>query len=281
MWERIVLRIKSISDDFVAERETANPPLVSVITVVLNNPEALKSTIKSVLAQTYLSIEFVIVDGGSKDLTVNVIQKYSGRIKKWLSEPDRGIYDAMNKGVSMATGEWVIFMNAGDRFVDKEVVQRLFALPVNEADVVFGHHEVLYEDGFKRIQYAGEVCDLWKGMIFSHQAAFIRSNLLRQYPFNVANQIGADFEMLFDAYTDGTRFLKSNIVIAKVRNNGLSDIQRVRSLISHWRVVKKHQDSFRVRIFYILAVLDMLGRQFVKKVLPSRLVSRIIKLKYQ
>ena len=88
MWERIVLRIKSISDDFVAERETANPPLVSVITVVLNNPEALKSTIKSVLAQTYLSIEFVIVDGDYEGSILRAFLNIEVEGSKWRSLPD-------------------------------------------------------------------------------------------------------------------------------------------------------------------------------------------------
>jgi hypothetical protein len=172
-------------------------------------------------------------------------------------------------------------MNAGDCFVDHKVVQEIFTPSRKEVDVIYGNHKVIYADGFERLQVAGKVRDLWKGMISSHQAVFLRIDLMRRHPFSLTEPIGADFEMLFDAYTSGARFCKSSVVIAIIRNQGLSDTQRIHSLISHWRVVRRHQVDFRVMIFYTVAIIDMLGRQLIKKVLPYTWTSRIIKFKYR
>jgi glycosyltransferase involved in cell wall biosynthesis len=101
-------------------------PLVTVITVCFNCKSDIEKTIKSVLEQTYDNIEYLIIDGGSTDGTVDVIKTYSDRLAYWVSEPDRGIYDAMNKGLQKAAGEWVNFMNVGDLFVDEMVATDLF-----------------------------------------------------------------------------------------------------------------------------------------------------------
>ena len=98
-----------------AEMTPHQGPVISVVTVVYNGGTVLEATIRSVLEQEYPAIEYIIVDGGSSDNTKVVLQKYSDRITQWVSEPDNGIYDAMNKAVRMVSGEWVIFMNAGDR----------------------------------------------------------------------------------------------------------------------------------------------------------------------
>ena len=101
-------------------------PLISVITVCYQAAEPLQKTILSVRQQYYQPLEFIVVDGGSTDGTRDIIARHQDIITRWVSEPDRGIYDAMNKGVSMATGEWVIFMNAGDTFAANNVLLRIF-----------------------------------------------------------------------------------------------------------------------------------------------------------
>ena len=101
-------------------------PLISVITVCYQAAEPLQKTILSVRQQYYQPLEFIVVDGGSTDGTRDIIARHQDIITRWVSEPDRGIYDAMNKGVSMATGEWVIFMNAGDTFAANDVLLRIF-----------------------------------------------------------------------------------------------------------------------------------------------------------
>ena len=99
---------------------------VTVVTVSYNADKVIEPTIKSVVNQTYPNLEYVIIDGSSTDNTLNIIKKYSNKISAWYSEPDRGIYDGMNKGLDVATGDWIIFMNAGDRFLHKNVLKDFF-----------------------------------------------------------------------------------------------------------------------------------------------------------
>ena len=100
--------------------------LISIVTVSYNAVLTIEQTILSVINQTYPNVEYIIIDGGSTDGTVDIIKKYEDKIAYWVSEPDKGIYDAMNKGVVVATGEWINFMNAGDIFTDGDVIDKLF-----------------------------------------------------------------------------------------------------------------------------------------------------------
>lgn len=109
---------------------------LSIVTVVRNAPDALAATIDSVRAQTYPAVEFVVVDGASTDRTVAVLQGNAARIDRWVSEPDRGIYDAMNKGKALASGDFVMFVNAGDLFVDREAIAQMMAF-VDDADCLY------------------------------------------------------------------------------------------------------------------------------------------------
>ncbi len=115
-----------------------NQPKVSIVTVVYNDAKGLEKTIKSVINQTYKNVEFIIIDGGSTDGTVEIIKKYEDYIDYWVSEEDKGIYDAMNKGIKAATGTWINFMNAGDVFVDCEVLSSIDFLAYQNLYLIYG-----------------------------------------------------------------------------------------------------------------------------------------------
>ena len=116
---------------------------ISIITICFNAATDLENTIASVRSQKYKDYEYIVVDGGSKDRTVEVINQNLDVITKWVSEPDKGIYDAMNKGIKMATGEWVIMMNAGDVFADSDVLQNVFAHVISDK-ITFLYGDTLY-----------------------------------------------------------------------------------------------------------------------------------------
>lgn len=160
---------------------------ISVVTVVYNAATQLENTILSVLGQEIDNLEYIIVDGGSKDGTVDVIRKYEGRISKWISERDKGIYDAMNKGIRMATGEWIIFMNAADTFCHSKVLSTVMA-DIPE------HIAFIYSDFYMSQPYfpggkARFIADFKRGIVL-HQSAIYKRALHEVYGYyNVTKRL--------------------------------------------------------------------------------------------
>lgn len=161
-------------------------PLVSIITVVLNSPDLLEKTIKSVIGQTYANIEYIVVDGGSSDgKTIEVIRQYENFIDGWISEPDKGIYDAMNKGMRLASeGSYLQFLNAGDFYCQDDSLEQIFknhSLP----PIVYSDMIVVAENNDTRFQKAGDFTKenlLRRGTgVVCHQAFFIKKEMAPQY----------------------------------------------------------------------------------------------------
>lgn len=173
------------------------PPLISVVTICYNAKNDLEKTILSVLSQTYQDIEYIIIDGGSMDGTVDIIHKYSERLFYWISEPDKGIYDAMNKGMDRATGSWINFMNAGDTFCDNEVIKNIFGYnDLSDYSVIYGD---CYVSKLNQLQYlkASSMKKVHVQMPFCHQSSFIRKTRLR---FSIDLKIAADYQMIYEYY---------------------------------------------------------------------------------
>lgn len=211
---------------------------VSIITVVLNDDVGLKRTIESVLAQTYDDIEFLVIDGGSSDGTLRVIEEHKADINFWISEEDKGIYYAMNKGIKKSTGEWINFMNAGDTFYDKETLKSLFELnKAAEFDVFYGDRHVRF-DGVRpnKIIKAGAIEKLFMGSQFCHQSSFVRRSLLKEEQFNTTYNIAADFYFFLQCYLEGRKFFYAGIPIASVESGGVSDIEQGRVVVE-WRSI--------------------------------------------
>lgn len=170
---------------------------VSVVTVVYNAASIIEETIKSVLAQTYSNLEYIVIDGGSTDGTIEVIRKYEDQISLFISEPDKGIYDAMNKGIDRATGNWINFMNAGDHFYSTSAVADIFACV--DIDIDYSKYVTIYGDAEYRLKSfayirQGYECDRDHFMPFSHQAAFARTDIAKKNKFNLKYKIAADTE---------------------------------------------------------------------------------------
>ncbi|MEO6851124.1 MAG: glycosyltransferase family 2 protein, partial [Mucilaginibacter sp.] len=160
-------------------------PKLSVITVVYNNVTDIERTMLSVLNQTYPGIEYIIVDGLSTDGTLQVIDKYADRIKL-VSEKDKGIYDAMNKGLSLATGDYVLFMNSGDEIFSADTVAKVFAT-ADDADIYYGETEMInaQRQSLGQRRHKAPESFTWKsfkyGMSVSHQAIYIKRALTAPY----------------------------------------------------------------------------------------------------
>jgi glycosyltransferase involved in cell wall biosynthesis len=253
--------------------------VLSVITVVLNGRDCLEETIRSVLGQTYTNVEYILIDGGSTDGTLDIVRQFADRFAYWCSEADNGIFDAMNRGAALATGEWLNFMNAGDRFYDSNVVSRIFSRDCSHDDLIYGNVDVNYGGRFSRKMQAGRPESLWKGMNFSHQSAFMRTALVRDHGFNVGNRICADFELIYRLKHDGRRFVYINETIASVQAGGVSDVNRIAVLRSHWQVVAAYGKTFKVTTHYCLAIADSMVRDTVKSLLPQSIIDKIIRWK--
>lgn len=242
-------------------------PLISIITVVFNGEKVLEETIQSVLNQTYANVEFLIVDGGSTDQTLRKIEKYESKIDYWVSQKDSGIYDAMNKGIGLSSGQYINFMNCGDRFFSDSVLSDIFQnRPLNEdsAQIIFGDWEVRYPSGKRRIAQAGEAESLWKGSQFCHQSVFISSRYHRDHPYNDTYKIAADFEFFFSAFRSGVLFEKVNMVVSSIDAGGVSDTQRIKVIQSWWKIVGR---GFRKDLYFLGRILREFMASLVKKIL--------------
>jgi len=244
-------------------------PKVSVITVAFNVAAEIEQTIQSVLSQTYANLEYLIIDGGSKDGTVEIIRKCESKLDFWVSEPDGGIYDAMNKGVAKATGDFVVFMNAGDWFKSETVVEEVMNLAPADAEMIYGNHEVVYPNLIK-MRYARPPDQLWKGMAFNHQTLFAKKELLVKHPFDLSFRRVADFHFIYHQWRDGRKFFNTGLTVACFRAGGLSMAQSIQTKKDVWKVVRQHQNSLSVNWFHFKLLTFERMVIFLQKLLPER-----------
>jgi len=188
---------------------------ISVITIVYNDIDNIESTILSVVNQTYKDIEYIIIDGGSTDGTVDVIKKYASHINYWVSESDKGIYDAMNKGIYVATGEWICFMNSGDTFVSDSTIENCFKTPIPlNVGVLYG--QTLYKKaGEKKIKANSPLHTISYKTPFCHQSTFIKNNG-DKIVFDLKYRIAADYALLYNLYYEKGKsfFQEVNEIVA-------------------------------------------------------------------
>lgn len=245
-------------------------PKISVVTITYNNGAELAATIESVLAQTYPNLEYIVIDGASKDDSVAIIRSHADRIAYWRSEPDRGRYDAMNKGTQAATGEWVMFMNAGDAFHDRDAVKDMFQQPRDDTDLLYGDVLRRYPmDGMERFVRARSADALPLQMPCSHQSLFARRALLLQHPFQDRFPISADHEFMLWAKTTRARFTRVDRTVSIFTKGGVSDTERLPGLMEMLAIMRLHK-ALTPGIFlrYGAFVLRSLAGPVAKRLLP-------------
>ncbi len=179
---------------------------ISVVTVCYNAANLIEDTIKSVADQTYPDVEYLVIDGASKDSTVDIIQKYADKITYWVSEKDKGIYDAMNKGIAAATGDYIIFMNAGDKFADSNVLASV-APKLGDHTVVSGRWKRCYSNGNVKLAGPKALKSLKVEMPICHQATFIKAAYHKEHPFDTSFRLSADYDFFYNAWRNDESFL--------------------------------------------------------------------------
>jgi len=157
---------------------------ISVITVNYNDKAGLERTLESVVNQTWKDFEFVVIDGGSNDGSKELIEKYSDAIDYWVSEPDKGVYNAMNKGIRAANGEFVIFMNGGDTFYDSKVLENVEGLLTDQYDIYYGDSHWIKKNSDRKRTYPEKLSfSFFYTSTLSHQSSFIRKQLFYDHFF--------------------------------------------------------------------------------------------------
>lgn len=265
--------------------DTREKPLISVVTVCYNAANDIERTMLSVLNQTYKQIEYIIIDGGSTDGTVDIIKKHADKLAYWVSEPDNGIYDAMNKGGIKASGDWLQFLNSGDVLADVFVFEKIFN------DNKYQGFGVIYGDIWERrpsglyLSTPKDLEDFSFDFPIAHPSTFVRTGLFKSHLFDVTYKLAADFELLRKLYYSHISFCY--IPIAFVQFDAIEGVsavspvscfkERTRILGADKGIIWKANRSIklsRLRIkLLILKIIGLISPQTVAELRKKRLES--------
>lgn len=232
-------------------------PAISIITVVLNRKEHLGKTIKSIRNQTFKDYELIVVDGGSKDGTLEVIKENIDIISKWLSEKDEGIYDAMNKGIKLATGKYLWFLNAGDMVFSETTLTELFLVVKDkDFDVIYGDTELIDENGrsfgLRQLKRPPENLT-WKsminGMVITHQSLIVKRTIAPLY--DTKYRYVADIDWLIKVLQNSKTILNSHQILSRFLLGGFSRKNTLPSLMERFIVLCKYFNVITVLLNHI------------------------------
>lgn len=198
---------------------------ISIVTINRNNKEGLEKTVKSVIRQTYSNLEYIIIDGASTDGSLDVINDYREKLACWISEPDKGIYNAMNKGLGKATGDYILFLNSGDYLANDSVIETIIS-HVHDEDVYYGNIGVYQNGQLHEIPSASKVeyCKRYQHDLPPHPAVFIKSNLLRDCGgFDESYKIISDVVLIARIFSiEKTKYKYINTLITIFNTEGIS-----------------------------------------------------------
>ncbi len=224
-------------------------PLISIITICFNSAKTIRQTIESVLNQTYSNIEYIIVDGKSKDNTLEIIKEYEekfidkGIIYRYVSEPDKGIYDAMNKGINMATGEWVGIINSDDWY-EVNACKNVIETVTSDTMVAYGicaMHEYLNgQYHFSGVMQHSPEAMYYYNYDMAHPAVFIRNEVYKSYKFYLGYKIAADVDLLMRIFKAGFKSKFIPYILSNYRCDGISGQQKFLSSKENLKVRFSH-----------------------------------------
>lgn len=226
----------------------AKQPLVSIITVTFNAEQFLEKTIQSVISQTYPNIEYLLIDGQSTDGTLEIIKKYESQISYWLSEKDEGLYDAMNKGLQLAKGEYIWFMNAGDEIYQAHSLESVFTLS-KDADIYYGETEYRDLDN-NLIGLRSKVTPhhlpqklTWQsmryGMVVCHQSFIVKREIAPQYQDKI-HPYSADIDWVIECLKNAKQIQSTEKILALYLQGGFSRKHLKKSLSDRFQILKRH-----------------------------------------
>lgn len=271
-------------DRFKLDNGTILVPLISIVTVVLNSKFGIVDTINSVITQEYPNVEYIVIDGGSTDETIESIKKYEYAIDYWMSEKDQGIYDAMNKGIVLSFGTLLNFMNSNDRFCNQNVLENLIGkikeeLPSHK--IFYGNHIIDYSD-YKVKKKPGKISNFWKGMQICHQSIFFSTAFHKQNKYEMS--LSSDYFLLLRiALSNPNLYHYVELNIAEYKFEGIS--------VKHW--LNSRLDTMRyslqcennplnkifIAIYFVTNILSQLLRNGIKLLTPKGYIEKYRKKK--
>lgn len=223
--------------------DSGKMPKISVITISFNSYKTIEKTIKSVIGQTYPDIEFIVVDGGSTDGTVDILNRYRDKIDILRVEPDKGIYDAMNKGINLSSGEWISFMNSNDYFYNEKVIEGVFGQGT-DADIIYGY--CIDPDTGKSVKPLS-LQDFWKRIPVNHQSAFVKAVYYKEHPYELEYTVSSVYDFFYFWYCKGIRFKYIDMPVAVYDMKGLS-FYSFAWLWDYLRISLKYSKGKRIRV---------------------------------
>ncbi len=231
---------------------------LSVITITYNAEKTLERTLKSVHEQTYENIEHIIIDGKSTDNTLDLIRKYGNEKMRWISEPDKGIYDAMNKGIAMAKGDYICFINAGDTFYATNTVESIFysanslsKLP----DIIYGETAIVDINNtflhMRRLKAPESLTwkSFKKGMLVCHQAFIVRKELVEEY--NTEYRFSSDVDWCIRMMKKSNIIHNTKEILINYLNEGVTTANRKKSLIERYKIMANHYGQISTFLHHI------------------------------
>ena len=238
-------------EEILYRKQNTRHMKVSIITIAYNNLEGLKKTYESIRRQTFRDYEWLVIDGGSTDGTKQFLEEHGSELAYWCSEPDKGVYNAQNKGTAHAKGEYSIYMNSGDSFFADDVLEKVFERDI-DADIIYGNWMLIFEDGTTRLGIAPKAADL--AYFFDdnmcHQSMLIRTEAVRNRPYDESFRIYADWEEWLALLMQGRRFERIDMTVCnfmvggistgdnaseKLKKERLAEIQRIKERYYSWQ----------------------------------------------
>lgn len=246
-------------------------PIFSIITITYNAERWLERTILNVLSQSYPNIEYIVIDGASTDKTVDIIKQYESGFAYWSSEPDKGIYDAMNKGLQKATGDYVWFINAGDTLSTSDTVQQVVSLIGKKKvlpDIIYGETMIVDENGQslgnRRLKAPAKLT--WKsfrmGMLVCHQSFITKRAIAPLY--NLAYRYSADFDWCIRCMQQTKRIYNTRITLSNFLSGGVSTTQHKASLKERYNIMCQYYGVVSTSLLHIWFAIRFYFSKWVK-----------------
>ena len=244
-------------------------PKLSIITVIYNDRDGLNITLNSIKGQSFQDYEWIVIDGGSTDGSVDLIKENKTLIKRWVSEPDEGIYDAMNKGIRFATGDWVTFMNAGDLYTSSDALNTIFSTDLAYAQFIYTDMKLLSESGkFVRKIPAEKLTKLsiTKGMIACHQAMFVKRSICPMYSDHLKYQGDLNWTMDILAIVKKEAIVYVPKALIYFKSGGFSDQTIFYQLKEHLHLII-YRYNWGVLLFRIPRLMRRYGGKWLRRLL--------------